>query len=102
MEINELLILKKFKIYCNFWDVTLGHPGLTMMRRIIESSNGHPLKDQKFPQSGNTRPCKSCSIGKLIIKPSQMKVEKESPRFLERIQGDICGPIHPHYKKKGH
>ena len=24
-----------------------------------------------------------------------MKVEKESPRFLERIQGDICGPIHP-------
>ena len=24
-----------------------------------------------------------------------MKVEKESPRFLENIQGDICGPIHP-------
>ena len=24
-----------------------------------------------------------------------MKVERESPRFLERIQGDICGPIHP-------
>ncbi|KAL4562174.1 hypothetical protein LXL04_034368 [Taraxacum kok-saghyz] len=24
-----------------------------------------------------------------------MKVDKESPRFLEIIQGDICGPIHP-------
>jgi hypothetical protein len=24
-----------------------------------------------------------------------MKVEKESPRFQERIQGDICGPIQP-------
>ncbi|KAI3740406.1 hypothetical protein L2E82_30835 [Cichorium intybus] len=79
----------------SLWHDRLGHPGLTMMRRIIENTHGHPLKDQKFPQSGNTRPCTSCSLGKLIIKPSPVKVEKESPRFLERIQGDICGPIHP-------
>ena len=32
---------------------------------------------------------------KLIIRPSQRKIESESLTFLERIQGDICGPIHP-------
>ena len=79
----------------SLWHDRLGHPGLTMMRRIIENTHGHPLKDQKFPQGGNMKPCTSCSLGKLIIKPSPMKVDKESPRFLERIQGDICGPIHP-------
>ena len=39
--------------------------------------------------------CVACSQDKLIIKPSFTKVEYESPAFLERIQGDICGPIHP-------
>ncbi|GKB16661.1 disease resistance CC-NBS-LRR class family protein [Tanacetum coccineum] len=32
---------------------------------------------------------------KLIARPSPLKIENESPMFLERIQGDICGPIHP-------
>nr|GEZ06644.1 retrovirus-related Pol polyprotein from transposon TNT 1-94 [Tanacetum cinerariifolium] len=40
-------------------------------------------------------PCTSCSFEKLIARPSPLKVEKESLVFLERIQGDICGPIHP-------
>ncbi|KAI3506492.1 hypothetical protein L1887_28853 [Cichorium endivia] len=66
-----------------------------MMRRITENTHGHPLRDQKFPQSSDTRPCTPGSLGKLIIKPSPMEVERESPRFFERIQGDICGPIHP-------
>ena len=79
----------------SLWHDRLGHPGLTMMRKISENTHGHPLKDQKFPQSGNTTPCTSCSLGKLIVRPSPVKVENESPRFLERIQGDICGPIHP-------
>ena len=38
--------------------------------------------------------CVAYSQGKLIIKPSFTKVEYESPAFLERIQGDICGPMH--------
>ena len=29
------------------------------------------------------------------MKHSPTKIEKENPMFLERIQGDICGPIHP-------
>ena len=33
------------------WHDRLGHPGSIMMRRIIENSNGHPLKNQKILQS---------------------------------------------------
>ena len=39
--------------------------------------------------------CVACSQGKLIIKPSFTKVEYELPTFLERIESDICGLIHP-------
>ena len=65
-----------------------------MMRRIIENSNGHPLKDLKVLLNGEFS-CTSCYQGKLIVRPSPMKVKIESPAFLERIHGDICGPIHP-------
>lgn len=86
--------------YCDpaifsLWHDRLGHPGSTMMHMIIGSTHGHPLKDQKFPQIGKVTPCTSCSLGKLIVRHSPSKIEKESPMFLERIQGDICGPIHP-------
>ena len=37
----------------------------------------------------------ACFQGKLITKPSPMKVAIECPKFLERIQRDICGPITP-------
>ena len=37
----------------------------------------------------------ACSQGKLIVKPSPSIIAFESPSFLERIQWDICGPIHP-------
>ena len=38
-----------------------------MMRRIIENSHGHPLKNQKILLS-NDYPCSACSQGKLITK----------------------------------
>ncbi|MFS7999224.1 putative RNA-directed DNA polymerase [Helianthus anomalus] len=79
----------------NLWHDRLGHPGSTMMKRIIENTHGHPLKYQKIPQSDKMPLCTSCSLGKLITRPSSLKVDKELPMFLERIQGDICGPIHP-------
>ena len=75
------------------WHNSLGHPGSIMMRQIIENSHGHPLKNQKI-LSPNDCPCSACSQGKLIIKPFLSKIVVESPSFLERIQGDICGPIH--------
>jgi hypothetical protein len=32
---------------------------------------------------------------KLILRPSHLKIKAEPLKFLERIQGDICGPIQP-------
>ena len=72
----------------------IGHPGSIMMRRIIENSNGHPLKNLKI-LTNDEFSCAACCQGKLITRPSPMKVNIESPQFLERIHGDICGPIHP-------
>ncbi|GJW99396.1 retrovirus-related pol polyprotein from transposon TNT 1-94 [Tanacetum coccineum] len=66
-----------------------------MMKRIVENIHGHPLKDKKFPKMDKVPLCTSCSLGKLIVRPSPLKIKNESPMFLERIQGDICGPIHP-------
>lgn len=65
-----------------------------MMRRIIENSHGHPLKNHKILLPSNYS-CAACSQGKLVIKSSPSKVIVESPSFLQRIQRDICGPIHP-------
>ena len=64
-----------------------------MMRKIVEGTHGHPLKGLKLTRED--RPCEACSLGKLITKHSPGKIQTESPAFLERIQGDICGPIHP-------
>jgi len=74
------------------WHDRLGHPGHIMMQKIAENSCGHPLKSQKLLQS-NDFSCTTCSQGKLIIRPSPEKIRNESISFLERIQGDICGPI---------
>ena len=81
------------KVYM-LWHDHMGHPGSTMMRRIITNFNGHPLLSRHIDVS-NDNPCKACSQGKLVIRPSQLKVDDESPSFLQRIQGDICGPIQP-------
>jgi GAG-pre-integrase domain len=76
------------------WHDRLGHQGNIMMNRIIESENGHPLKDLKILLSKDLS-CVACSLEKLIIRSSKNKIENESPLFLERIQRDICGSISP-------
>ena len=90
------LVNQKFTDSKDFiiWHDRLGHPGSIMMRRIIENSHGHSLKNQRVLKS-NEFTCVACSQGKFITRPSPMKVGAESPGFLERIHGDICGPIHP-------
>ncbi|KAM2666623.1 hypothetical protein EV2_018434 [Malus domestica] len=65
-----------------------------MMRIIITNSNGHPLLSRNIVVSIDNL-CKACSQGKLVIRPSQLKVDDESPSFLQRIQGNICGHIQP-------
>ena len=81
--------LKTFMV----WNECLGHPGLSMMRHIINNSFRHFLKNRNIMMP-NYYNCIVCSQGKSIIRPSFIKVEYESPTFLECIQSDICGPIH--------
>jgi hypothetical protein len=64
-----------------------------MMRKIIGNSIGHNLS-AKFPKSSDFV-CTTCTTGKLIVRPSHLKIKNEPLKFLERIQGDICGLIAP-------
>ena len=65
-----------------------------MVYRINETSSDHSLKNQKFFHD-NELSCVACSQGKLISSPSLNKVGYESLSFLQRIQDDIYGLIHP-------
>ena len=65
-----------------------------MMRCIVQNSNEYPLTSRQILKSHDFN-CTACFQGKLIIRPSLTKIAFEPPAFLERIQGDICGPIHP-------
>ena len=60
-----------------------------MMRRIISNLIGHPLKNTKVLF------CEICLQGKLGTQLSMSKVDFEFPIFLQRIQRDIYGSIHP-------
>ena len=66
------------------WHKQLDHPGISMMRRIIQNCNGHPLTSRQILVT-NGYTCAACSKGKLIIRPSFTNVTFESPAFLERI-----------------
>ena len=74
------------------WHDQLGHPGSSIMHQIIENSVRHPLKNQKIPSH---KFCVACVKDKLVTRPSLTKVNTESPAFVQWIQGEICGPIHP-------
>ncbi|KAM2731492.1 hypothetical protein EV2_035147 [Malus domestica] len=76
-----------------FWHDRLGHPGRIVMRRILKSSHGQPLTQSLGLIQGIA--CQTCSMGKLITKPSYDKIHSNPPIFLQRIQGHICGSIHP-------
>jgi hypothetical protein len=74
------------------WHDRLGHPGVGMMIKIIDNCIGHNLN--KFPKTSDFI-CTTCATGKLILRPSPLKIHTESLKFLERIQGDICDSIQP-------
>ena len=75
------------------WNDRLGHPGRIVMRRILKSSHGQPLT--RSLGSIQEIACPTCSMGKLITKPSYDKIRSTPSIFLQRIRGDICGLIHP-------
>jgi hypothetical protein len=65
-----------------------------MMRKILENSIGHNLSEFKFPKFLDFM-YTTCATRKLILRYSPLKIQVESLKFLERIQGDICDPIQP-------
>ncbi|KAJ9558226.1 hypothetical protein OSB04_012840 [Centaurea solstitialis] len=76
------------------WHDRLGHPGQNTMLRTMNASHGHPLGGKNFVINPKSL-CQACSIGKTHLKPLHVKPTKVVSQFLERIQGDICGPIQP-------
>ena len=76
------------------WHDRLRHRRSTMMRKIIENSYGHPLKNLRILLS-NEIVYTIYSQGKFMVRPSPSKVGHESSLFLQRVQGHIYGPIHP-------
>ena len=65
-----------------------------MLRSILHQSNGHSLTTGHI-SSHTDYNCLACTRGKFITRPSSLKVDFDTPQFVERIQGDICGPIDP-------
>lgn len=54
-------------------------------------SIGQPLKNRKILEFS----CVACFQGKFIVRSPPTKIGIEFLTFLKRIQGDICGSIHP-------
>src|SRR5438128_1717866 len=81
-------ILDVFKI----WHDRLGNPGIMMMIKNICNSIGHKINLAKFSKSSDFV-YTACATEKLILRTSYLKIRAEPLQFLERIQGDICGPI---------
>lgn len=64
--------------------------------RTILIAARHPPPESSLALSDAHRSfCRACSLAKLQSKPSYAKANTENIPFLQRIQGDICGPIHP-------
>ena len=74
------------------WHWRMGHPGVTMFRRMIPVLTGHEVC---LSDANKLGVCEACAKGKLILKPSHWKLPQELPPPLHRLQGDICGPIAP-------
>ena len=66
------MVVKEDTETLTLWHDCLGHPDSMMMRRIIENTHGHTLKGQKILQTSKI-PCEACSLGKLIMRPYQLK-----------------------------
>ena len=81
-------------VFCvNTWHERMGHPGVSMMRRIIPSTKWHNLQVSHLLKG--MKPCEFCALRKFVSRSHKWKLPHELPVMLQRIQGDICGRIHP-------
>jgi hypothetical protein len=67
------------------WHERLGHPRVGMMRKIIGNSSGHNLNSVKFLKSSYFM-CMACVTGKLILRPSPVKIKVEPLKFLNEFK----------------
>ena len=74
------------------WHTRIGHLGTTMLRCMISTMAGHMVC---LHDAREISECASCSQGKFLKQPSKWKLPFELPAPLQRLQGDICGPITP-------
>jgi hypothetical protein len=74
------------------WHDHLGHPGMTMYKRIIRDSIGIP--DDVKPSTMKNH-CLACSHGNMITRPSISKIVYTIQKFLEQLTADVCGSIEP-------
>ena len=81
-----------FPANTSLWHGRMGHPGTTMFRRMLPLLTGHEVCTSDANKVGA---CDACSQGKVIQRPSRWKLPTELPPKLQRLQGDIYGPITP-------
>jgi hypothetical protein len=77
------IILQNIDVF-TAWHERLGHPGVGMMRKIIDNNSGHNLNLAKFSKSSDFM-CTTYATGKLILRPSPIRIKVERLKFLERI-----------------
>jgi hypothetical protein len=77
------IILQNIDVF-TAWHERLGHPGVGMMRKIIDNNSGHNLNLAKFSKSSDFM-CTTYTTGKLILRPSPIRIKVERLKFLERI-----------------
>lgn len=78
--------------HVSLWHGRLKHLHSTLFRKIIPCITGHNLKSADVD---SMELCRAYVQGKMITRPSIWKLPQELPPMLERLHGDICGPINP-------
>ena len=84
----NLTVLPKAQL----WHRRLGHPGTTIFRRMLPVLTGHTLSTSDADKVAD---CTACIQGKYAKHPSRWRLPTELPQPLQRLHGDICGPINP-------
>ena len=76
------------------WHDRLGHPGRIAKRHILKSSHMHPLTRSLGSIQGIA--CQTCSMRKLITKPSYNKIRSNPPFFYNGFRGTFVDRFNLH------
>jgi hypothetical protein len=73
----------------------LGHPGISVTRKIRGSTRGAPPKWKGDGQFQIDRPCEACATGKFQMARYEYHIPSEAPEIMRNFQVDVHGPINP-------